>query len=313
VAIKVGFIGAGFISGIHQRNLAEDQRVEVAAIYDIDSQRAGDKAVGGVEELLSAVDAVYLASPNRTHPELALKAISAGKHVFCEKPMAVSVADAWRVHEAAQQASTVFQVGHNRRFAPVYVRLKELLETQPPHCAHVRMNRGELLQPAWTGDEAVTGGFLFETPIHLFDMLRFQFGDVVRLEAREGRKDDFSILVELADGVHATLTTSADASWFFPYEQLEVFGEYATIRTAEMESIEYRLGLDQPTSSEHFANLDVPQKWGFAAEDRAFIDAIAEGAPPPVTSFDGLRSVQIACAVYLSVKEKRWVDVESMS
>ena len=313
MSIKVGFIGSGFISGVHQRNLAADKRVEIAAIYDVDLERAGPLAVGSVDELFAAVDAVYITSPNRTHPDLALQAIAAGKHVFCEKPMAVELADAWRVHEAAQKASTVFQVGFNRRFACVYTRLKELQEKHPAHCVHARMNRGELLNPAWTGDESVTGGFLFETPIHLFDMLRFQFGDIVRLEARESRKDDFSLLVETESGVHVTFTTSADASWFFPYEQIEVFSEYATIRTNEMESIDYRLGLDQPTQSEHFANLDVPQKLGFAVEDRLFIDAITDGTAAPVTSFDGLRSVQIACAVYLSAKEKRWVDIDSMA
>ena len=118
----------------------------------------------------------------------------------------------------------VFQVGHNRRFAPVYKRLKELLIESPPHTAHIKMNRGELLKPAWTGDDSVTGGFLYETPIHMFDMMRFQFGEIASLDARLSGPNDFSMLVEFVSGMYATFVTSADTGWFFPYERVEVFG-----------------------------------------------------------------------------------------
>ena len=56
-----------------------------------------------------------------------------------------------------------------------------LTETHQPHSAHVKMNRGELLKPEWTGDPEITGGFLYETPIHMFDMMRFLFGEVESL------------------------------------------------------------------------------------------------------------------------------------
>lgn len=309
MSIQVGFIGAGFISGIHRRNLAQDPRVKVTAVYDVDPQRAGALAVGSVDELFFQCEAVYLASPNTTHADLAVRALAEGKHVFCEKPMATTVADAQRVYEAAEKASTVFQVGHNRRFAPVYKRVAELLNGSPAHCAHIKMNRGELVNPAWTADASITGGFLFETPIHMFDMMRFQLGEIVSVDAREGHKDDYSCLFEFESGIYATFVTSADASWFFPYESVEIYGPYATIQTAEMESIEYRLGLDKPTSKEHFANLDVPAKWGFAEEDRLFVDAIEGNKKAAVTAYDGLRSVEIACACYESAAEKRRVDV----
>ncbi len=309
MSIRVGFIGAGFISGIHQRNLAQDKRAEVTAIYDVDSARAGSLAVGSLDELLFQCDAVYVTSPNTTHVEMALRALEAGKHVFCEKPMATTVEDARRLYEAAEKTSTVFQVGHNRRFAPVYKRVAEILGGTPPHCAHIKMNRGELLNPVWTGDPAVTGGFLFETPIHMFDMMRFQFGEIVSIDAREGHKDDFSCLIEMKSGMYITFVTSADASWFFPYESMEVYGPYSTIQTAEMESLECRLGLDKPTMKEHFANLDVPAKWGFAEEDRLFLDAIEKGGKAAVTAYDGLRSVEIARACYQSASEKRRVDL----
>ena len=307
--VKVGFIGNGFIAGVHQRNLAGDGRAEVTAIYDIEPGRAGALAVSSVEDVFAKSDAVYVASPNTTHVAMALEALDAGKHVFCEKPMATTLEDAQKLHERATAADKIFQVGHNRRFAPVYQKVKALLEQSPAHCAHIKMNRGELLNPAWTGDEAVTGGFLFETPIHMFDMMRFQLGEIASVDARAGRKDDFSMLVEFSSGLYATFVTSADASWFFPYESVEIYGEYATVKTEEMEKVEWRLGLDQPTSMEHFANLSIEQKWGFQEEDRRFIGAILEGGEPAVSSYDGLKSVEMALAVYRSAREKQAVPL----
>ncbi len=207
--------------------------------------------------------------------------MAAGKHVFCEKPLATTLEDARRVLDAASSARTVFQVGHNRRFAPVYKRLKELLQESPPHTAHIKMNRGELLKPEWTGDDSVTGGFLYETPIHMFDMMRFQFGEIAALDARLSGPNDFSMLIEFASGMYATFVTSADAGWFFPYERVEVYGPYSTIETSEIEALSYRLGLDAETITEDFRAIPVATRFGFEEEDRLFVDAVLSGGAPP--------------------------------
>lgn len=302
MSLKIGFAGAGYIRGVHMKNLALDPRVEIVSTYDVDPSR-GDAT--SFDETLEKSDAVYITAPNTKHAGLTLRAIAAGRHVFCEKPMATTLADAARVLEAAESSPRVFQVGHNRRFAKVYQRVKALLAGAEPHAAHIKMNRGELLKPVWTADEAVTGGFLFETPIHMFDMMRFQFGEVASIDARLGRRDDFSMLVEFASGMHATFVTSADASWFFPYERMEIFGEYATIETAEMESLAYRIGLEAETQTEDFRVLPAEERWGFREEDRRFVDAALAGGPAPVTARDGYRSVELACACYRSAAERR--------
>src|SRR5262249_57963588 len=97
-----------------------------------------------------------IATPNTKLTALALAAIKAGKHVFCEKPMATSMANARAILDAASGSKSGFQVGHNRRFAPVYVALKQLLAESAPHSAHVKMNRGELANPDWVGDAWLT-------------------------------------------------------------------------------------------------------------------------------------------------------------
>jgi myo-inositol 2-dehydrogenase/D-chiro-inositol 1-dehydrogenase len=319
--IKIGFLAAGYIAGVHAAILASDERVEVASVHDVIRERAeqfakstGASVAHSSSEVLALCDAVYITTPNTTHDELAIVAAEEGNHVFCEKPMASNLTDARRVLKAAEKSKFVFQVGHNRRFAPVYAELKRMLsETHQPHSAHAKMNRGELINPEWVGDPKVTGGFLYETTIHMFDMLRFLFGEVSTLQAigsahEYSETDDFSVLMKFANGLHATLASSADAGWLFPFERIEVFCHHSTIVTREMESLVYSEGLAGGQIERSMHQLSKEEKWGYAQEDRAFVDSIVNGLPPAVTAFDGYKSVELVDAVYESVREKRLIE-----
>ena len=315
--VKIGIIGAGYIAEVHAGVLARDDRVRLAAVTDLIPEKAvrlagshNAIAVAGPLEVLERCDAVFITTPNTQHVSLTIAAIETGKHVFCEKPLATSVADAQRVFDKAQDGRGVFQVGHNRRFAPVYATLKQMLsETHVPHSAHVKMNRGELLKPEWTGDPEITGGFLYETPIHMFDMMRFLFGEIESLHAigsthEYKETDDFSILLKFAGGMHATLATAADASWLFPFERVEVFCHHATLVTREMESLTISSNLEGHFTVQTTQQLPREERWGYLQEDRAFIDAIVNNSEPQVTAFDGLMSVKIADAIYESVRSR---------
>jgi myo-inositol 2-dehydrogenase / D-chiro-inositol 1-dehydrogenase len=324
MTIKIGIIGTGFIAGVHAGILARDERVKVSSVHDVIADRAQqlarahDAAVATTPgEVIERSDAVYITTPNTRHVPLALAAIDAGKHVFCEKPLATTIADAETVFEKTKRSKSVFQIGHNRRFAPVYATLKQLLsETHQPHSAHVKMNRGELLKPEWTGDPEVTGGFLYETPIHMFDMMRFLFGEIETLHAIGSRHeykeiDDFSVLLKFSNGMHATLATAADASWLFPFERVEVFCHHATLVTREMESLICSSNLEGHFTSRSMQQTPREEKWGYVQEDRAFIDSIVNDTPPLVTAFDGLMSVEIANAVCESVRSGAPVQIRS--
>ena len=313
--LKLGIIGAGYIGGVHAGILSRDDRVQLTAVHDVDEQRAEKLARGHdarlattTTDLIDQCDAVYVTAPNTQHVALATATLDAGKHVFCEKPLAINLDDAKSVYAKATKTKSVFQVGHNRRFAPVYSTLKQLLsEKHTPHSAHVKMNRGELLNPIWTGDPTVTGGFLYETPIHMFDMMRFLFGEIESLHAlgstHEYKEiDDFSVLLKFANGMHATLATAADASWLFPFERVEVFCHHATLVTREMETLVCSTNLSGHFTEATMQQLPREEKWGYVQEDRAFIDAIINGTPAPVTAFDGLMSVELVNAVYESIR-----------
>jgi myo-inositol 2-dehydrogenase/D-chiro-inositol 1-dehydrogenase len=321
--LNIGIMGAGFIARVHAGVLACDERVQLAAIFDVVPEAAerlatsyNATAVATPLELLERSDAVYITTPNTQHVSLAMAAIETGKHVFCEKPLATNAADAESVFENSKEGPGIFQVGHNRRFAPVYATLRKMLtETHQPHSAHVKMNRGELLKPEWTGDPAITGGFLYETPIHMFDMMRFLFGEVESLHAigstHEYKEvDDFSVLLKFASGMHATLATAADASWLFPFERVEVFCHHATLLTREMESLTCSSNLEGHFTVQTMHQLPREERWGYVQEDRAFIDSIVNNSPPPVTALDGLMAVRIAEAVYESVHSNKPVTID---
>jgi myo-inositol 2-dehydrogenase/D-chiro-inositol 1-dehydrogenase len=320
--INIGIVGAGYIAAVHADVLARDDRVRLTAVHDVVPECAerlarshGGTPVDTILELLERSDAVFITTPNTQHVSLAIAAIETGKHVFCEKPLATTLAEARRVYEKSKNAGGVFQLGHNRRFAPVYVELKRMLsETHKPHSAHVKMNRGELLKPEWSGNPELTGGFLYETPIHMFDMMRFLFGEVESLHAigstHEYKEvDDVSVIFKFASGMHATLATAADASWLFPFERVEVFCHHATLVTREMETLTFSINLEGHFTEQSMQQLPREEKWGYLQEDRAFIDSIVNGTPPLVTPFDGLMSVEIVTAVYESVRTGSPVNV----
>lgn len=320
--IKIGIIGTGYMGGTHAQLFAKDERTSVSALYDIIPERmqavarmTGAQCMENAEQVLEASDAIVVTTPNTRHVQLAIAAAQTGKHVLCEKPMATSLAEARAVLDAANSSSGVFQVGHNRRFAPVYVKLKELLAENKPHSVHIKMNRGDLQIPEWTSDHEITGRFLYETTIHMFDMVRFQFGEIEEMIAFGSQHtyneiDNFSVLLKFKSGLHGTFCSSAEASWLFPFERVEVFCDHRTILTQEMENLtDSRLGdsNSQPGLSHDFSHFSwhkeaKEERWGYTQENDAFIGAILNGTEPPVTALDGYKSVELVEACYRAVK-----------
>ncbi|MEP7149798.1 MAG: Gfo/Idh/MocA family oxidoreductase [Acidobacteriota bacterium] len=321
--IRIGIIGTGYIGNVHGRIYSRDERTEVAALYDVIAERAertarsiGGKVCSSREELLDNCDAVLVCAPNKTHKDIALHAIDADKHVFCEKPFSIGVDDAAELRDAANKSERIFQVGHNRRFAPVYAHLKHLLQSDRSHSAHIKMNRGELKNPIWTGDVNVTGGFLYETTIHLFDMIRFQFGEIAELVAYGSQHeypelDEFSIIFKFKNGFHCTFASSSDASWHFPFERIEVFCHHRTIMTEEMERLFDSRGMDANFETMSWHMTEKEERWGYVQEDKAFIDAILDGTAPPVTADDGFKSVELVESVYSAIRTGKSVRFET--
>ncbi len=319
MALTVGILGAGYMGTTHARNLAADSRVKILGIADVASERTqalaqevGARPCGGLEELLAlGVEALYITTPNTQHTAAALTALGGNRHVFSEKPMATTLEEARRIAAAAAASRCVYQVGHNRRFAPVYRYAKETIAAGlAPLSANVKMNRGELQSPPWVSDRAITGGFLYESTIHLLDMIRWLMGEVVEVECRAeanvyGEPDDWAAIITFAGGHAATFSSCAHAAWGFPFERIELYGEHASIVTEEMDRVLHTPGLGRETVIHDYTRLGVAERWGYAEEDRLFVDAVLAGGPAPVTAEDGLKSVELVDAFYRSAASGR--------
>src|SRR5881296_1684873 len=135
MTLRVGILGAGQMGRTHAEVLARDTRVRITGVADGDAERARRLAgsLGAVchpdlEALLrDGVDLVVVATPNRFHAEASLAALERGVGVLCEKPMAINLADARRICEAVQRPGAFYVVAHNRRHAPVYRHVQDLL------------------------------------------------------------------------------------------------------------------------------------------------------------------------------------------
>ncbi|HET6948263.1 MAG TPA: Gfo/Idh/MocA family oxidoreductase [bacterium] len=324
MSVRVGLLGAGFIGRIHALNLSKDKRVDLVGVADVVPQAAqrlagevGTKAMSSLDALLEAhVEAVYVATPNTMHVEPVLQALRAGVHVFSEKPMATSLDGAWRIREAARRAKSVYQLGFNRRFSNVYAFARRLIQDGriTPYAAQMKHNRGELRQPPWTGDPTVTGGYLYETPVHLFDMGRFLFGDVQEIQGYARRSvyqepDGFVMLVRFNSGVIASFTSVAHTSWLFPYERVEIYGAHQTVVTEELERAWFSPGMRDQVEAVDCFQMPFEQKWGYVTEDRLFIDAALGERPPAVTADDGYRATELVEACYTASREGRVVTL----
>ncbi len=281
--LRVGIIGAGAIAPVHAKVIARIEGARVAYVESRTRARAeafalehGAEVVDDVPTLVDRSDAVLICAPGYVHAEYTLAALRAGKPVLCEKPGAISVEQAEQVVGAVERGG-VYQLGLNRRHAPIYRRVAGLLrEGFGPTSYAARINRGELSRPSWVGDPSISGGYGFETVIHMIDLLRHLFGEVRDVEARLSRNvyqepDDLTLLFEHANGVHGALTSCAHATWMPPFERVEVFGREGTLRTEELDRLCYRTGLGNETQRVDFEDLSEDVRWGFDAQLRIFI------------------------------------------
>jgi myo-inositol 2-dehydrogenase/D-chiro-inositol 1-dehydrogenase len=138
-------------------------------------------------------------------------------------------------------------------------------------------------------------------------MMRFQFGEIEELVAYGSHHeypelDEFSIIFKFKSGFHCTFASSSDASWHLPFERIEVFCHHRTIMTEEMERLLDSRGIDANFETLSWHMTEKEERWGYVQEDRAFIDSIINGNEPPVSAFDGFKSVELVESVYNAIK-----------
>lgn len=244
--IRIGILGCGKIAQVrHIPEYADNPDCELRAFYNPSRQRAEDMAAkyGGrvydtAEELLAdpEIDAVSVCAANYAHAELAIKALKAGKHVLCEKPMATTIEDCEAMAEAARESGRFLMIGYNQRLAKAHVKAKELIdEGLIGSIISFRTIFGHGGPETWSinpgkntwffDKKRAAMGAMADLGVHKTDLIHFLTGQrVVRTTARLttldkrgedgeliGVDDNAVCIYELSGGAFGTMT----ASWTF--------------------------------------------------------------------------------------------------
>ncbi len=197
--LRIGIIGAGGVTrSIHLPGFALCPDAQIVAVCDPDAEAARSIGVANTfarpEALLASdVDAVVIATPNDTHREIALAAVAAGKHVLCEKPLALNAADAREMAAAAEHRGVVNMTAFTYRFTPALQYLKRLIEDG--ELGHLRDVRAAYLMAlskhllGWRSQKRFAGsGVLADIGSHLVHMVQFLAGDLASLTASKRRR-----------------------------------------------------------------------------------------------------------------------------
>ncbi len=327
--LKVGIIGAGRIGQVHAKSITYHiPQAEIAAVSDIyeDSAKQLAEELGipayyaDYHEILKnpEIDAVLICSSTDTHADIACEAAKAGKHIFCEKPVDLTVAKIKKVIAAVDEAGVKLQIGFNRRYDHNFAHIKNLanegkigaLQTikitsrdpEPPPIAYVK----------------VSGGIFLDMTVHDFDMARFIGGEVEEVYANAtvmvdpaigeaGDVDTALVALKFKSGAIGVIDNCRKAAYGYD-QRLEVFGSKGQASAAN----------DTPTNvsfiDENGNCSDKPLYFflerymqSFTDEMTQFIDCVVNDKPTQTTVYDGL-----GLAAKKSVEEHRPVKLSEI-
>lgn len=234
-----------------------------------------------------SVDTVVVATRHNAHARQVLAALQAGKHVFCEKPICLTLDELAQIEtEASARSGQLLMVGFNRRFAPQVVKMKALLSTvAEPKSLVMTVNAGAIPPDHWTQDLAVGGGRIIGEGCHFIDLLRHLVGAPIvrhhavalgRHPALPVRDDKTTIMLEFADGSVGTLHYLANGDKGFPKERLEVF---CAGRVLQLDNFRKLTGWGW----KGFSKMNLwRQDKGQSACAQAFVDAVRNGSTAPI-------------------------------
>ena len=140
------------------------------------------KASTDIEQALDdAVDTVVIATQHNLHASQTVKALETGKHVFVEKPLALTHEEIDKIEASQKESKSMVMVGYNRRFSPHIQKIKSLLDAKPsPKTFIMTMNAGEIPKEHWTQDAEIGGGRIIGEACHYIDLMRFLAGSKIK-------------------------------------------------------------------------------------------------------------------------------------
>ena len=330
--IKFAIIGCGRIAQRHAEHIANF--AELTAVCDIDIFKAKNLAkkynalsFDNIDELLKlkTFDVLSICSPNGLHAQHSIKALNAGYHVLCEKPLAISVQDCGEMIKAAEKANRrLFAIKQNR-FNPPVNAVKNAIDSG--HLGKIYSvqlscfwNRNEdYYLNSWKGTKELDGGTLYTQFSHFIDLLYWLIGDIKNAKGYIGNyahkniiefEDTGVVALEFYNGAIGTINYSVNSYEKNMEGSLTIFAEKGTVKIGGQYLNELEYQNIQDFKIENLPEGNKPNNYGnyvgsMSNHDKIYeniIDVLQNGASISTNSFEGLKTVEIIDKIYSSVK-----------
>jgi myo-inositol 2-dehydrogenase/D-chiro-inositol 1-dehydrogenase len=332
--INVALAGLGRIGKIHLKNLSRNfPEIKVVAVMDVfdESKTIADEFnvpvfVKDFDELLAVpgLDAVVICSPTDTHADYVVKAAKAGKQIFCEKPLDLSLERVKEVLAIVKESGVKLMLGFNRRFDPEFKKIRQLVTNDAIGDVQIVKITSRDPGPPPVSYVKVSGGMFLDMTIHDFDMARYISGKqvkevfakaTVKIDPEIGQAGDVDtaiITLTFEDDSMAVIDNCRKAVYGYD-QRLEVFGSKGMAQAENNFPNNHKLYTATGVSGDlplHFflERYDA----SYNQEIREFIDALVTGGKMPVDGTDGLLSMAVALAAKKSVTENRPVKISEI-
>jgi myo-inositol 2-dehydrogenase/D-chiro-inositol 1-dehydrogenase len=333
--LKIGVIGAGRIGKVHAATLVQNvPQAKVLAIADIDLAGASElaqkfgipKVSNNYKDIINdpEIEAVVICSPTDTHAQYIIEAAQAGKHIFCEKPVDLTLAAIQKALAEVEKAGVKLMVGFNRRFDPNFMKIHEMVKEGKIGQPHILKITSRDPAPPPAEYSAVSGGMFLDMTIHDFDMARYiadsEVTEVytkatVLVDPEIGKAGDVDtaiITLTFANGAIGVIDNSRKAVYGYD-QRVEIFGSLGMVNVDNNYPENHRYytvdGVHKTLPLNFFMERYLE---AYANEMKVFCDAVANDTKLPVSGFDGLMSVAIALAAKKSYLEGRSVEMSEI-
>lgn len=255
------------------------------------------------------VDLVMVTTRHDSHASMVKKALSSGKHVFVEKPLALNREELSDLLEVYESSERTISVGFNRRFAPLAVKMKKLLGENIPMNIVATMNAGNIPASSWVHDLEIGGGRIIGEACHFIDLCTFLNGSLVRSvcmnslgpNAQENT-DNASILLRYENGSNAVINYFSNGSKSYSKERIEV---YSQERTLVMDNWRKLSGY----GFNGFNSSSCAQDKGHSRQFQLLIDTVRSGGDPIIPLNELVNTTLASFAAIESLKSGSWIEV----
>lgn len=323
--LTVGIIGAGRIGKLHVDNLRKIPQIHIKSVSDVvinhlkawAKEKQIEVLTNDYHELLAdpEIQAVFICSPTNTHATIIKEAALAGKDIFCEKPVSLSVEETEEALAVVEKAGVKLQIGFNRRYDPNFRKIQIIVKEGRIGQPHILRITSRDPEPPGVDYVKASGGLFMDMMIHDFDMARYITGsEVVEVSAagavlvdpeigEAGDVDTAIVTLKFTNGVLGVIDNSRQAVYGYD-QRLEIFGDKGAAQADNNRATNVEV------SSAEFVTKDKPLHFFLERYRQAYIDevlefasAILENTEITCTGFDGLQAQRIAKAALESLEK----------